>query len=262
MNKLQSALVAGTIALFFLMYFGCDTKPQAQQAIEKTRALNAKSTDISTLLHSAKESITELQRAEILGIEAYIAELAEDDATRTEGLKRLSGKWFEFGHPEVAGHYAEEIATSENTEPAWAIAGTTYTLCIQKATEDKIREFCTEKAIAALENAISIDPSVVANQVNLALVHVENPPKDNPMQGILSLRGLNEAHPENVSVLYNLGRFGIRVGKFDSAVKRLESALAIEPNNRSVICLLSQAYNGLGNAAKAKEFEVKCQSNG
>ena len=73
------------------------------------------------------------------------------------------------------------------------------------------------------------------------------------------LLDLNKQYPENVSTLLALARFGMQTGQYAKAVTRLEKALQLEPENRKVICLIVQAYEGAGNVEKAKEFEKNCQ---
>lgn len=259
MTKLQWTVILSAAGLFFLLYFGCDTKPEKQQLLEKTRALQAESTDISVLLKNAKEGLSSSQNGRIFLLEQELSQAA-DDSMRITQLQRLSGAWFELGQPAIAGYYAQEVAESLGTEEGWSIAGTTYTICLQKSTEEKVRDYCSGRAIGAFENAISLNPDDLAHQVNLALVYTEYPPADNPMRGILMLRELNDAHPNNVLVMNTLARLAIKTGQFDRAIQRLEQALELEADNQNTICLLATAYEAVGQAAKAKQFAERCNA--
>lgn len=259
MTKLQLGTIAMAIALFVGLYFGCETKPPSQAAVEKSRALTVESTDINALLLNAKEVIDPQQGSDILALEAEL-DAAGDDQTTVEILKELSGKWYEFGQPAIAGFYAEEVAGLENTGEAWSIAGTTYVLCLQGQPEDKIRDFCSSRGVKAFENAISINPDEVSNRVNLALIYTEVPPADNPMKGILMLRDLNEQFPENVSVIVNLARLAIQTGQYQRAVERLQQALQLDAANRPAACLLAQAYQGLEQPEEAAKWAARCNA--
>ena len=57
MTKLQIGTILTAIALFLGLYFGCDTNPPEQAAIEKSRALTVESTDINALLLEAKSGM-------------------------------------------------------------------------------------------------------------------------------------------------------------------------------------------------------------
>ena len=257
MTKLQLVFVISAVLFFFVLYFGCDTKPKAQLALEKTRALSSQSADISVLLQEAKTNLTAQQTANILALEKQL-ETIPNDSTKTALLEQLSGSWYQLQHPEIAGFYAEQIANITSEEEAWAITGTTYTICIQRSSIQKIRDYCTEKAINAFENASSLNPNKVTHQINLALVHTENPPKDNPMKGILMLVDLNKKHPKNVAILTNLGRLAIKTGQYERAISRLEEVLTIAPKSIDAFCLLAQAYEGLGDTDKVAEYSTKC----
>lgn len=260
MTKLQWIVVLLAAGLFFLLYLGFDTKPKKQQLLERTRALQAESTDISVLLKNAKATLSSSQNGRIFLLEQELAQ-QEEDSSRIASLQRLSGAWFELEQPAIAGYYAQEIAETAGTEESWSIAGTTYTICVQQATEEKVRDYCTGRAIRSFENAISLDPDELAHQVNMALVYTENPPPENPMRGVVILRELNDAHPNSVLVMNTLARLAIKTGQIDRAIQRLERSLELEADNQNTICLLATAYNRAGSdyTSKAAEFAAKCK---
>jgi tetratricopeptide (TPR) repeat protein len=257
MTKLQLTVVGASVLLLLGLYLGFDTKPPSQATVEKQRSLAATSTDIDNLLQEAKDRLSAAESASILSLEAEVDEASNSDQ-RSERLKSLSGKWYEIGYPAIAGFYAEEVAQIDETEASWSIAGTTYSLGIQQSESSKVRSFCTERAVQAFENAISLNPGNAMPRINLALVYTENPPADNPMKGILMLRELEQQFPEEPAVLVNLARLAIRTGQFEKAVERLNQALELAPDNTKANCLLAQAYDGLGDTAKAKEFASRC----
>lgn len=258
MNKWQLIVVGGAVALFFIIYFGCETTPKNIKTLEKSRVLAAESTDISAMLKEAKSSLESIEASDILALERQV-ELVQSDTAKTETYKALSSKWYQLEHSSIAGYYAQQVAELDNTEESWSIAGTTYTICIQRSQEEKVREFCTGRALNAFENAISINPDDMAHQVNLALAYTYNPPQDNPMKGILMLRELNEKDPEDVLVMNTLARLAIRTGQYDKAVSRLEKSISLEPQNRTTACLLAQAYEGVGNSTKAAAYAEQCR---
>ena len=256
MTRLQIIVVASVTLFFMIPYLGCDTKPKKIKALEKTRALNAETTSIQNLLAVAKEKITVAQSAGVLALEQDLA--GKSDSAKVETWKLLSGKWYELGHPEISGYYAQRVAEIDGQEKSWSIAGTTFTICIQNAKEEKIKTYCTEKAVAAYENAISISPENSTNKVNLALAYAENPPKENPMQGIQLLLSLNKENPEDVLVLTTLARLGLKTGQFEKAKQRLEKAISIDSENINANCLLAQTYDQLGDQQNAAVFLNKC----
>lgn len=257
MSRLQIGVMLGAAGMFLAIYFGCDTKPPKQASIEKSRALTAESTDISSLLSEAKSKLDAPEASAVLALEKQL-EGSSEDSVKVAVLKRLAGIWFENNRSDISGYYAELIAETEGTEEAWAISGTTFTICVQRAEEQKIKDFCTGRAVKSLENAISINPANINHRVNLALCYTENPPQENPMKGVLMLRELNEKYPDDVLILKNLARLAIKTGQFDKAKERLEKALESQPEDGDVICLLAQTYTSLSETEKAEEFQRKC----
>lgn len=258
MTKAQRITLFLAAVIFALLYFGFDIKPESQKLIEKQRALQATSTDATALMAQARGQLSADKITSLAAIEHKL-EAVEDDAAKVELYKELSARWFDFGKAAIAGHYAGLVAEIENTEEAWSIAGTTYSICIQREQEQKVIDYCTAKAIEALEKAASLNPDNLQHRINLALVYTENPPKDNPMKGILMLVDLNKKHPGNAMVLTQLGRLAIKTGQYEKAVERLQAAIRAEPENLNANCLLAQAYETLGNTAAASRFSQKCE---
>lgn len=258
MTKLQWTVVAGAFVLFLVLYLGCDRKPEDIASLETSRALSVESTDINAVIQKAKQELSPAERSRILGLEQQLESTLED-TSRVALYKELSGEWYKLQRFSAAGYYAQQVAEAEATEDSWSIAGTTYSICAQRASEERVKAFCANRAVQAFENAISLNPGNVANQVNLALTYTNNPPPDNPMKGVLMLRELNQEEPSNVLILNALGRLSIRTGQFENAVTRLSTALEADPQNATTICLLAQAYEGAGNAEQATAFAEQCR---
>ncbi len=258
MNKKQIIVIIGGLLLFSVLYFGFDKIPPKQKALEKSGALNVEKTSLTNLL---KETLPQLSGQQKSIVEAMNLDLKTHEADtikKIEVLKSISGTWYDYGYPEIAGIYAEDIATMEKSAQSWSITGTTFALCVKNNDKKNVRDFCSNRAVRAFENAISIEPDVVDHRINLAICYVDNPMPENPMQGILMLRDLNEKYPKSVVVLNQLGRLAIQTNQIDKAIERLESALSIEPENKNTICLLASAYKSAGLEQKAKEYENKC----
>jgi len=256
-NKNQSILIGSMIVLFCLIYFGLKTKPKAQRDLEMSRSAKIEATGIQNIVMESKKT---LSKDELNVIEAMQTEYqnASSDEDKVGKAKSLASKWYEFGSPIVSGYYAEEIAKIENTQEAWSITGTTYSIGLKSSKAEKNIQFAKGRAVRAFETAITMSEDNIEDKINLALIYVDHP-DEMPMQGIQMLLKLNESYPENVQVLNQLGRLGIRTNQFDKAIQRLQKALSIEPNNNTSICLIAQAYEKSGQAALAKEFQDKCK---
>lgn len=257
-NKSQSILIIGSIALFCFIYFGLNTLPKEQREVEMSRAASIEATGIQNIVSSAKKRLSKDQLNIIEALQTEYHDAA-DDAKKVERAKMMASRWYEFGSPIVSGYFAEEIAKIENTKDAWSIAGTTYMIGMNNSNVNKEVQFAKGRAVKAFENAISLsEVDNVEDKINLALIYV-NHPDNGPMQGIQMLLKLNEKNPENVQVMNQLARLALRTNQTEKAIKRLEKALSLEPENNNSICLIAQAYNQVGKLGLAKEFEDRCK---
>ena len=257
MTRAQYATIGLSILLLLVLYFGCETIPHKFRQLEKSRAIAAESADITLLQEEAKGQLSSEQLSALLSLEQQL-EKSASDSIRAETLRQLSSQWFQLGYEPIAGAYAQQVAELVNSAESWAIAGSTYAIGLQKSKDETIKDFCAGRAVQAFENAVSLAPEDLSYKVNLALVYAERPEAENPMKGIQMLLELDRNNPDQPAVLFHLGRLGIRTGQYDKAIQRLEKVLALDPSRFDAYCLLAQAYAGLGNSAKAGEYEKKC----
>jgi len=254
-GKPQLLLILIFTILFSILYFGLDRKPKKQALVENSRAANAEVTDPTILIREAKELLKDEQAAYIQVLESDLRSNQDDPQPI---LESLAARWFEAGYPAISGYYAEEIAKLLNTEEAWSIAGTTFTMALKGENSEKVRAYCSQHALSAFEKTISLSPDNVDHRINQALVYIDYPAKDNPMKGIQMLLGLKDKYPENASVLIQLGRLAIGTRQYERAIERLNTALTIDKDNDKANCLLAQAYQATGDIVNARLFNDKC----
>ena len=258
-KKQQVISVAISMIALAFLYFSFDIAPKKNKDLEKSRTLNAEATSIQNLVREARTVIGD----DFKIVEALMIELddAQEDSLRIKVEERIASQWYELGHPEISAYYAQEIAEKKENADSWSIAGTTYIIAMKGTEKEKVKTWTFNRAVGAFENAISIDPENIDHKINLALTYVENPPTENPMKGIVSLRTLNEKFPDNVKVLNQLGRLSIQTGQMENALKRLKSAELIESNNKTTLCLLAETYIKLGDQENGKVYQDKCLNN-
>ncbi len=254
----QPQWIASGVAFAFtlVLYFGFSTKPSSFREVEASRRLVMTATDAQSLILEARNLLEAEQTRLIMALEQALAE----NPDHPETLRQLSSAWFAAGHEAIAGHYARLVAESEGTAEAWAIAGTTYLMGLQRSKEEKVRRFCRDNALEALERAISLEPEVVRHRLNLALVHTEMPSGDNPMQGVLMLVDLNKKHPEDAGVLFHLGRLALQTGQTAKAVERLEEASSLRPEHPDTWALLAAALEQAGDKTGAAEARQRYET--
>ena len=150
LNQSQKALILFSVILFCILYFGFDTKPKSQAQLEESRAINFETTDIRVILTDAKQALSSRENG-VIGLHELELQQATDDTLKAESFEKLAREWYQMGYPEISGYYAEEIAKLRNNAQSWGIAGTTFTLCAQKKTEERIRNFCQKRAVQSYE---------------------------------------------------------------------------------------------------------------
>ncbi len=259
MSRLQIATVGGGVLLFLTLYFGCDTKIRTIASVAPANASAVELADAGELIENAKKGLNPEQTALFENLEGKIKAAADKDI-KIAAVKSLSGALHNDGKEEAAAIYAEEAAALEKTESAWSIAGGNFYIALQKATDPKIRNFCSGKAIEDFENAASLNPRNLDHKINIALCYAENPPPENPMKATLMLLDLLKSAPDNMNVPIQLARLAIKTGQYDRAIFRLTEVLKKEPENNRAICLLAEVYQ-VTNNPKAAEYEKKCGNN-
>ena len=261
LSREQVLTITFFIVLFLVLYMGCDTKSPTHKLEEKSRAQNFELISMDRL---EKEAIADLPispKTALMDMR-QVMQRADSDSIKVKTLKSMASLWYANGQPLISGHYAEKVAEIEQTPEAWNIAGTTYSIAMQQsAPESNEKEHAVNKSRQVLENALSMSPENINTKINLALTYVEAPLEDNPMKGILMLVGLNKEHPENTSVLFQLGRLSIQTGQFDKAVARLTKVVELRPTFLEAHCLLAEAYKGQGQTQLAKKELDICNKN-
>ncbi|MEM1358011.1 MAG: tetratricopeptide repeat protein [Bacteroidota bacterium] len=258
MGRTQWITVAVVGALLLLTYWGCPVRSPEMDSGFGRGPLEA--TGLESLIRAARSDLSPAQIATLANLEERLEQTEDDqEATRENLLEQLAGEWYQAGHPAISGVYARRIAEIANTEDAWSITATTFSLCLQQeGVDEKTRQFCASQAEQAYQAAISLDPKDPENRINLALTYTDYPPRDNPMKGILLLRDLEKQYPDNPRVYTTLGQLAIKTNQLERAVQRLEKALNLSPDNPDAACPLAQVYEQLGRKADAEAMGKRC----
>ena len=260
-NRERTFYILGAIILLAVLFFAFDTKPSSQKALEKSRVLNTQKFDIHTLQEQAKEGLSEEDIRYVETLESQ-ARFPGPDSAKIKILKELSGYWFQLRKPILAGTYAEAVAEIEQTAESWSIAGTTFAAAltdVNVSDEDRVK--ARDQAIAAFENAISLEPQVIEHRVNQALCYIETPDTAQPMKGVQMLAALATSHPESPLPPYHLARLAVRTGQMERAEERIEQALALDSTNTRIACLAIDIYKAVNKTAEAEKLAQYCTTN-
>lgn len=257
MGRSQWIAVAVASVLLLLTYWGCPVRPPEMEDGFKRGPLE--STGLESLIRAAR---SELKPAEIATLASLESRLEKEELpdNRRPLLEQLAGEWYQSGHPAISGIYAKEIAEDVNTEEAWSITATTFSICLkQEGVDDKTRQFCASQAEKAYQAAISLDPEDPDNRINLAVSYTDFPPRDNPMKGIVLLRELEQQYPGNARVYTTLAQLAIKTNQWEKAAERLEKAVELAPDNPDAVCNLARVYETLKRTEEAAPLALRCQ---
>jgi tetratricopeptide (TPR) repeat protein len=259
MTRQVWSLYAGFGLLAALIYFGTDVKSNNQKTLEKSRVLIKQSKSTQVLLRDAYHTLDNDQKNQIDEMNVLL-EREEDESSKMGMMERLAGMWYNWGHYDVSGHYAEKIAEARNTAEAWAIAGTTYSQGIQAGQDDRTKQYCADKARAAFDQAKLIQPDNPNVDLNRALTFIYRADESNPMAGIQMLLQLKNQYPDYAPVYRNLGRLANQTGQFEKALERLRTAWALEGDRAKVSCLLEETFVGLGIPDSIEYYSKLCKN--
>lgn len=258
MGKTQWIALAVVSALLLLTYWGCPVRPPEMEDGFARGPLQ--STGLESLIRAARGTLQPAEIATLASLETEL-ETIEDPAGKPPVLEQLAGAWYQAGQPAISGIYARQIAEITNTEDAWSITATTFSICLkQEGIDEKTRQFCASQAEQAYQATISLDPQDAEHRINLALTYTDYPPRDNPMKGILLLRELEQKYPDNPRVYTTLAQLAIKTNQVERAAERLEKAVELSPDNPDAVCPLARVYESLGQADKAAVMAARCEA--
>lgn len=256
-HKSQIPALVFFSGLFMLLYFGCDTKSKEHKLEEKSREQNFELVNVDRLISEAAANLDGTGKATWAEL-TQLLKRSENDSIAVRTQKSIASFWYAQNQPLISGHYAEKVAVMENTVDAWNIAGTTYSIAAQRASEENQKEHAVKKSREVLEMALSLDPNNMDTRINLALSHVES---EAPMRGIMMLKELNEEQPDNIPVLMQLAKLSIRSGQMDKAVERLTKIIDLRGTFREAHCLLYSVYTQKGESALAEQQKALCDTH-
>lgn len=206
-----------------------------------------------------------LEATERQKIEKLDKELAEatTDSLKLMLLNDIITVYEQQGAQVVASVYSEEQARLINTSAAWEKTGDNYVSVLYNMPQlpADVTGFVVKSAQSSYLQAIELDSANTDARISLATTYMETPDDGtNPaMQGVKLLLDVVREDSANVRAQLILGRYGIISGQFDKAVQRLETVVSLDPQNTEALFFLGEAYNGLGNKAKAIENFEKCK---
>lgn len=147
--------------------------------------------------------------------------------------------------------YAEKRALELNNEQDWLMAGDYYYQAYSLSLNPVTQEEFAEKARAAYQKALEINPNQLHARTNTAMTYVTSA---SPMQAIMMLRQVLDINPRYVPAIMSMGALSMQSGQYDKAVSRFEQALTIDEGNLNAQLGLAYSLIETGEKDRAKSI--------
>ncbi|GAA4464210.1 hypothetical protein GCM10023093_14050 [Nemorincola caseinilytica] len=172
-------------------------------------------------------------------------------------FKKLARVWGRARKPRVAIYYEARAAKLENSEKSLTFAGQLFLELLEHEEDRSVQMWEATEAISCLERALALNKDNEEATLALASAYIQGTAE--PMKGVQMLLAITREKPEDVQANMLLGRMSIQSAQYDKAVKRFETVLKVEPENKEALYFAAQAYEGAGDKAKAIEMLEKCK---
>lgn len=241
------ALIAGLYALPRIVV---ENNPESMREGKEASPNDSLTAKALSSAHSTALSDQDLQRISQLKRELAVANNNKKSVIFADSLAGLYMRGHRY---DSAAKFIEIIATLSPGQTSLKRAGDLYYEAFTTEMDGGTRQYLSEKARSYYQQALVNDPSdlFVKNRVAMTLLS-----SGNPMSGIMMLREVLEADPDNEQALFNLGVLSMQSGQYDKAVDRFEELKKVHPENLQGQFFLGVSYLNVGKKGKArKQFE-------
>jgi len=164
-------------------------------------------------------------------------------------IKSLAEAFKKNNQFDSAGLYFEQAGQYNGKPDEFSYeAGSAYFDGIAFATTPSKIEYLSEKARNQLGKIGKESTNFVDAQTKSALTLVNSA---TPMKGILKLRELADANPNNENLIYQLGLLSYQSTQYGKAVDRFNKVLELNPNNVNALFYLAQSLLQTGKNKEA-----------
>jgi tetratricopeptide (TPR) repeat protein len=258
--------LAAAIALIAILYWGGNTIPPAKKgggnASAAPMAGGMPSTPMhapasfDSLLAAARTGLPAHAVSEITAVEQQIA-AAGDSAAMSPLFTSLAKLWQQHKHLPIAAFYYATAAKLDNSEKNLNFAGQLFLDLIHDAGDPGVQVWEAQQSISCLERSLEINPKNDTVKLAMASAYIEG--TGQLMQGVQVLREITREKPDDIPANLMLGKLSVQSGQFDKAIKRFETVLKQEPENKEALYFLAESYKGIGEKQKAIELFEKCK---
>ncbi|WP_345950133.1 hypothetical protein ABDD95_01490 [Mucilaginibacter sp. PAMB04274] len=272
MNKKQIVAVVAVVVVMGYLYSQPVKgliKPKEERTAPSQQAeapANA-NVDVNTVSGPAKTAIGADLAGKIISLEEMLKK-ASSPAERQKLQQELAQQWDGVNQAAPAAFYYLELAKSKNDYENWLTAGQRFNDAYKFTQDTTVQSTFVANAIFAFKKAMAVKAESLdaktglgiayVNQTSLGITDAEG---GSPMQGIMLLREVVTADPQNWNANLSLGQFAMKSGQFQKAVDRFKGMIAQDTKRSKVepYFYLAESYKQLGMKTEAIEAYQKCK---
>ena len=95
--------------------------------------------------------------------------------------------------------------------------------------------------------------STLTEQIQEALSNIQNGESpEAQMKGVLQMRALADANPENADLQWNMGLFSMKTGQYGKAVARFEKVISLDAQRLNAYMQMAVSYTALQDTSSAQ----------
>ena len=261
MNRKQIILATlGSTLVLVLFLFGNTIPPKKEMPPAMASANTKPTIQFKDLLLKAKLRLTPAQSERILKMENSISRGDIKDQ-QINAYKQLASFWKDTMHLfEPYAYYNSEASKLESSEKSLTFAAQQFLDRLLIESDPAMQNWLANNAKVLLEQALQINPKNDSSRIGLGACYILGSISDNPMQGILPVREIAQANPQNMYAQYILALGGKKSGQFDKAIERLLVISNVEPDNIEISLHLAECYDMKGDKSDAVKWYTKVKA--
>lgn len=249
MSKGQILLVVGAVAVTVGLYL----MPYSPLPTEDDHDHSEAPASDYALIDDVTEVKNGLDSAALALITRY--EIGVERNGQVEFLDSLMAVYDMLRQPVASSFHALSKAESVNNADVWTEAGERFLLNAKYMGDQRQKTAWYGLSKDCFEKAMALAPDDLGIKVDLGVCLVEGASFLGvaPMQGIGLLKEVEQADPNNIKALVNLGYFSVRSGQFDKAEERFNRALEVDSEYIEAYLYLADLYEKQQQTGKAIE---------
>lgn len=267
MRAVHYISLAAAVLLIALLYWGGNTVPplgKVETAMQRPSSGGevrhtpgaAQPATFDSIITAYKSQLPETVADSVSNFENKLAAI-RDSSQMAVVFTALSGIWERNKAYPAAIFYRARVAKLENSEKKLTFAAQLFLELMEHEADRPTQMWEASESISCAERALALNPNNEEARLAMASAYIQG--SSEPMKGVQMALSMTRENPTNVPANMLLGRMSIQSGQFEKAVKRFETVLQQEPENKEALYFLAQAYEGTGNKQKAIEMLEKCK---